>query len=125
MDDSGQIWTATAATLLTWELNELVPWMRILATGSAAQLPHWGGIEPSIAFEAVRTAAETEVRAHLNLDFLPPERRDGRYHTGQDTVLIFHPSEHELSQFADTLEHEMLAFPEREEPPGYRGHLAR
>jgi hypothetical protein len=70
-----------ATTLLTWELNRLVTWLRTVATLPSVLPPPWQTLEESLAFEA----------------------------------------EHQVDVIADELEQEMQRFPERQEPPGYRG----
>jgi hypothetical protein len=112
--DSARTWSTVAPTLLTWEINEIIEWLRLVAEQPGGWPKRWDRTtEPSLAFEAAHSAEGLELRICLNLDFLPPERRDGVYYEGEDTVLTFHPTNAELRGVADELEREMRAFPVR------------
>ncbi len=121
VEDADASWSATASTLLTWELNELVQWLRTAAWGSADLPRRWCGLEPSIAFEGDRTAGDMQVRVHVNYRFLPPESFDGPRAWRDDLILALAPNSDQLLRFADELEQEMQRFPVREEPPGWIG----
>ncbi len=52
---------------------------------------------------------------------MPPDQFDGTHWKDHDHVIAFSPTLADLQRFADQLEQEMKAFPERTEISGSRG----
>ena len=102
----GQAWdfrwqalTCDTAPLLAGWLLRVSEW---LTTGSADDPPKppWL-IEPNLQFPRVRAVnGRAEISVELNLEFLPPDRRDGRRGAGNPVVLRLRATAEELKQAA-------------------------
>jgi hypothetical protein len=102
----GQAWdfrwqalTCDTPPLLVGWLLRLEEW---LSTGDDNDPPRppWL-IEPNLQFPLVRVVnGRAEISIELNLEFLPPDRRNGRRGTGNPAVLTLRATAEELQQAA-------------------------
>ena len=72
--DARREWSAHDPAFLTWELRDLVAWLRGLAKGEPGLAREFGGIEPCLEFEAEGSGDPVRLRARFRLEFLLPNR---------------------------------------------------
>jgi hypothetical protein len=103
--DGRRRWTSDEATLLTWDLQRLINWLRAAADTELGTHPIdvYSGLEPSLQFEA-RVNKTTTIRALFSDQFAPP--------TGRPWI-DFTPGPNALQRFANALEHASVSFPIR------------
>ena len=102
----GQAWdfrwqalTCDTPPLLVGWLLQLEEWLTT-GTDTDPPKPPWL-IEPILQFPLVRAVnGRAEISVELNLEFLPPDRRNGRRGTGKPAVLTLRATAEELRQAA-------------------------
>ncbi|MSQ26700.1 MAG: hypothetical protein EXR51_00965 [Dehalococcoidia bacterium] len=107
----GRSWTASHASLLTWEVHELAEWLRGVAERASDCSLDISFIEPRLAFEREQVEDMTKFSALLNYELRPPELRGSD--DFDDVIIEFTPTPEELRRFADRLESGMQRFPIR------------
>jgi hypothetical protein len=115
MVDGPRRWSTTDPAFLTWELAQLIGWLRDVASGVARRSDEWGGIEPLLQFEAEGSGEAVRLRALCSLEFHPQfqswDNPDTREIYPDPVSVEFTPAVETLEQFADGLERELARFP--------------
>jgi hypothetical protein len=114
--DGPKQWSAAAPAFLTWELADLIAWLRKVADVCGDVRDGFDAIEPNLRFEAEGQGGSIQVRASLSHEFHPgwtAWRDSGSRYDLEDVVLAFELGATELRQFADELAQELTRFPER------------
>ena len=116
--DGPRRWSATEPAFRTWELVDLICWLRNVVDGAPRKLDKWGGREPQLELEVEGSGESVRIRALFSHEFHPQFRswrdRDADVVCLDDPVSVeFTPGMEALHQFADELERELARFPER------------
>ena len=104
-------WRAREAALLTYEITDLVNWLRQVAEGGQAR--EFDAIEPNLSFSARRDDGAISLFARFRLEFCRPALDYDQRVEGES--LEFRLAAGDVKRFADDLETEARRFPWR--PP--------
>jgi hypothetical protein len=104
----GQFWSGQAPTLLTWDVQRLVAWLRVIASGRTDALETFMGLENCLAFERQGIGEATRIRAVFAESLLPPNTSPG-----ERASLTLKPGVMGLLHFAEDLDRERQSYPIR------------
>ena len=101
-------WSAVDPALLTYEVSELVDWLRALSSGDRETLEMYF-LEPCLSFRLRHGAQGDELEVELAHEFRPPWAKD----IDQSAVLLFPLNQDDLFAAAESLYQQLATYPQR------------
>jgi len=114
--DAARAWSASDPAFLTWEVLELIGWLREIADG-ADDGRGFSGLEGTLQFEAADLDGQPALTA-IFIDRLAPED------AGDEYQVPFRPGADGIRRFAEGIVAQMAEYPIRViEPSGYASKI--
>jgi len=103
-------WQVTDPSLLTWEIEELIGWFRILSINTKPEYTYQEFIEPNLSFHLLNNFNDSVKQIKISFDL---ESRPKSAEVDKEYFVIFEANNNDLKGIANDLEKELKKYPVR------------